>query len=181
MQVILLSKVENLGSLGDVVNVRPGYARNFLIPYAKAKPATKANMAEFEERRAELEKKAAEELAAAQARADKIGEEASVTIPVKAGAEGKLFGSVGTDEVAAAVNEAFGVEMEKREVRMPEGALRALGEFPIPARAGRVPDPAAPALGSRRRDQRRGRAGAVIRSIGHCGALVSRELGRQCI
>lgn len=131
MQVILLSKVENLGSLGDVVNVRPGYARNFLIPYAKAKPATKANMAEFEERRAELEKKAAEELVTAQARAGKIGEEASITIPVKAGSEGKLFGSVGTVEIADAVSDEFGVEVEKREVRLPEGALRALGEFPV--------------------------------------------------
>ncbi|MGM0517670.1 MAG: 50S ribosomal protein L9 [Pseudomonadota bacterium] len=131
MQVILLSKVENLGSLGDVVRVRPGYARNFLIPYGKAKPATKVNMEEFEARRAELEKKAAEELAAAQARADKIGEEASVEIPVKAGAEGKLFGSVGTVEIATAVTDKFGVEVEKREVRLPEGALRALGEFPV--------------------------------------------------
>jgi len=131
MQVILLSKVENLGSLGDVVRVRPGYARNFLIPYGKAKPATKVNMEEFETRRAELEKKAAEELAAAQARADKIGEEPSVEIPVKAGAEGKLFGSVGTVEIATAVSDTFGVEVEKREVRLPEGALRALGEFPV--------------------------------------------------
>jgi len=131
MQVILLSKVENLGSLGDVVRVRPGYARNFLIPYGKAKPATKANMEEFETRRAELEKKAAEELAAAQARADKIGEEPSVEIAVKAGSEGKLFGSVGTVEIADAVADAFGVEVEKREVRLPEGALRALGEFPV--------------------------------------------------
>ncbi|MBN2871394.1 MAG: 50S ribosomal protein L9 [Halothiobacillaceae bacterium] len=131
MQVILLSKVDNLGSLGDVVRVRPGYARNFLIPYAKAKPATKANLAEFEERRAELEQKAAEELAAAQTRAGKLGEEPSVSIPVKAGAEGKLFGSVGTEEIAKAVADAYGIEMEKREVRMPEGSLRALGEFPI--------------------------------------------------
>ena len=131
MQVILLSKVENLGSLGDVVRVRPGYARNFLIPYGKAKPATKANMEEFETRRAELEKKAAEELAAAQARADKIGEEPSVEVAVKAGSEGKLFGSVGTVEIADAVADAFGVEVEKREVRLPEGALRALGEFPV--------------------------------------------------
>ncbi|HHQ69421.1 MAG TPA: 50S ribosomal protein L9 [Halothiobacillaceae bacterium] len=131
MQVILLSKIENLGTLGDVVRVRPGYARNFLIPYGKAKPATKANMEEFERRRAELEKLAAEELAAAQARAAKIGEEASVTIAVKAGAEGKLFGSVGTVEVANAVSEQKGVEIEKREVRMPDGALRSLGEFPV--------------------------------------------------
>ena len=131
MQVILLSKIENLGALGDVVRVRPGYARNFLIPYGKAKPATKANMEEFEQRRAELEKREAELLAAAQGRAEKIGEEASVTIAVKAGSEGKLFGSVGTAEVADAVTEQKGVEVEKREVRMPDGALRALGEFPV--------------------------------------------------
>jgi large subunit ribosomal protein L9 len=131
MQVILLSKVENLGSLGDVVRVRPGYARNFLIPYGKARPATRANMQAFEARRAELEKKAAEELAAARARAEQLGEQPRVEIPVKAGSEGKLFGSVGTAEIAAAVTDTFGVEIEKREVRLPEGALRALGEFPV--------------------------------------------------
>jgi len=130
MQVILLNKVENLGTIGDVVNVRPGFARNFLIPFGKAKPATKDNLAEFEARRAELEKIAAEELASAQARAEKL-QEASVTIGVKAGSEGKLFGSVGTAEIADAITSDLGVEIAKREVRLPEGALRTTGEFEV--------------------------------------------------
>lgn len=129
MEVILLGKVENLGNLGDVVKVRNGYARNFLIPYGKAKSATKANVAEFEARRAELEKAAAEALAAAQARAAKL-EGAAVTIAGRAGTEGKLFGSVGTAEVADALT-AAGLTVEKREVRMPNGPLRAVGEFDI--------------------------------------------------
>lgn len=130
MQVILLNKVENLGTLGDVVNVRAGYARNFLIPYGKAKAATKVNLAEFEARRAELERVAAEELAVARAEAEKLTE-ATVTIAVKAGTEGKLFGSVGTSEIAEAVGSAYGVTLEKRNVRMPEGPLRSVGEFEI--------------------------------------------------
>lgn len=131
MQVILLNKVENLGTLGDIVNVRAGYARNFLIPYGKAKAATKANMAEFEARRAELESQAAAELAAAVAQAEKLAE-ALVTIPVKAGAEGKLFGSVGTAEIAQAVSTAYGVAIEKRRIRLSTGALRSVGEFEVP-------------------------------------------------
>ncbi|MGD9499503.1 50S ribosomal protein L9 [Halothiobacillus sp.] len=131
MQVILLNKVENLGTLGDIVNVRAGYARNFLIPYGKAKAATKANMAEFEARRAELESQAAAELAAAVAQAEKLAE-AMVTIPVRAGAEGKLFGSVGTIEIAQAVSSAYGVTIEKRQVRLSAGALRSVGEFEVP-------------------------------------------------
>ncbi|OZB73259.1 MAG: 50S ribosomal protein L9 [Halothiobacillus sp. 14-55-98] len=131
MQVILLNKVENLGTLGDIVNVRAGYARNFLIPYGKAKAATKTNMAEFEARRAELESQAAAELAAAVAQAEKLAE-AMVTIAVKAGAEGKLFGSVGTVEIAQAVSSAYGVTIEKRQVRLSTGALRSVGEFEVP-------------------------------------------------
>jgi len=130
MQVILLSKVENLGGIGDVVKVRPGYARNYLIPYGKAKPATQANIAEFEARRAELERLAAEQLAAAQERAAKL-EGQSVTITSKAGAEGKLFGSVGTAEIAKAISEQTGVKVEKREVRLLEGAFRTTGEFKV--------------------------------------------------
>ncbi|MFZ5466866.1 MAG: 50S ribosomal protein L9 [Pseudomonadota bacterium] len=129
MEVILLSKVENLGNLGDVVKVRNGYARNFLIPYGKAKAATKSNVAEFEARRAELEKAAAEALAAAQARAVQL-EGVSVTIAGKAGTEGKLFGSIGTAEIADALT-AAGHAVEKREVRMPTGPLRAVGEYDI--------------------------------------------------
>ena len=129
MEVILLDKVENLGDLGDKVAVRPGYARNYLIPSGKAKYATKENVAEFEARRAELEKAAAEALAAAQARADKLAD-LEITIAAHAGNEGKLFGSVGTAEIADAIS-ATGVEVAKKEIRLPEGALRSTGEFDI--------------------------------------------------
>lgn len=129
MQVILLGKVENLGSLGDVVNVRNGYARNFLIPYGKAKAATRANVAEFAALRAELEKQAAELLAAARARAAAL-EGVAVSIAAKAGAEGKLFGSLGAAEISEALS-AAGHAVEKREVRLPEGPLRNVGEFEV--------------------------------------------------
>lgn len=129
MEVILLSKVENLGNLGDVVKVRNGYARNYLIPYGKAKAATKANVAEFEARRAELEKAAAEALAHAQSRAAGL-EGMVVTIAAKAGTEGKLFGSIGTAEIAEALT-AAGYAVEKREVRLPHGPLRVVGEHEI--------------------------------------------------
>jgi large subunit ribosomal protein L9 len=129
MEVILLDKVENLGDLGDKVTVRSGYARNYLIPGGKAKYATEANIAEFETRRAELEKAAAEALGQAQSRADKLAD-LEVTIPAHAGNEGKLFGSVGTTEIAAAIS-ATGNEVAKKEVRLPDGALRSTGEFDI--------------------------------------------------
>jgi large subunit ribosomal protein L9 len=129
MEIILLEKVQNLGDLGDKVNVKPGFGRNFLIPTGKAVPATESNVAEFEARRAELEKVAAEKLAAAQARADKLAD-LSVTITRKASDEGKLFGSVSNIDVAEAVT-AAGVEIGKAEVRMPEGAIRETGEFDI--------------------------------------------------
>jgi large subunit ribosomal protein L9 len=129
MEVILLEKVENLGNLGDKVAVRSGYARNYLVPQGKAKYATAENLAEFEARRAELEKIAAETLAAAEARREKL-DGMEVTITMKAGSEGKLFGSVGTADIAEAVG-AAGVEIAKREVRMPEGVIREAGEFDI--------------------------------------------------
>ncbi|MDX1454007.1 MAG: 50S ribosomal protein L9 [Gammaproteobacteria bacterium] len=129
MEVILLTKVDNLGNLGDKVTVKPGYGRNYLLPQGLAKPATPENVAEFEARRAELEKQLAEELAAAQARADKL-EGMSVEITSKAGSEGKLFGSIGTVDIADAVTKA-GVELERKEVRMPEGPLRMAGEHEI--------------------------------------------------
>ncbi len=129
MEVILLKKVENLGTLGNVVKVRPGYARNYLIPQGKAKMATKANMAEFEARRAELEAEANTILAAAQARKAQL-DGMVLTIKAKAGNEGKLFGSVSNHEIADAI-QAAGVEVERREIRMPEGALRHVGEFEI--------------------------------------------------
>ena len=129
MQVILLEKIRRLGELGDTVKVKSGYGRNFLIPQGKAVSATEANKKFFEQRRAELEKKQAEILAAAQARAEKLAGLA-VTIASKAGDEGKLFGSVGTRDIAEAVSKA-GVAIEKSEVRLPNGALRMVGEYDI--------------------------------------------------
>jgi len=129
MEIILLEKVQNLGDLGEKVNVKAGFGRNFLIPEGKAIPATEANTAEFEARRAELEKVAAEKLSAAQARADKLAE-LSITITRKASDEGKLFGSVSNIDVAEAITQA-GVEVSKAEVRMPDGAIRNAGEFEI--------------------------------------------------
>ena len=129
MDVILLEKVANLGSLGDKVKVKAGYGRNFLLPYGKAVAATADNLKAFEERRAELEKAAAEKLSAAQARGEAL-EGASVTITSKAGEEGKLFGSVTVRDIAEAA-EAKGVSLEKSEIRMPEGPIRELGEFDI--------------------------------------------------
>ena len=129
MQIILLEKVVNLGNLGDVVKVKDGYARNFLIPQRMAKRATPAAMAEFEARRAELEKAAAEKLAAAQAVADKLNG-TNVTVTRKAGMDGRLFGSVGNADVAEALKVA-GFDVDKAAVRMPEGPLKAIGEFPL--------------------------------------------------
>lgn len=129
MKLILLDKVANLGSLGDEVNVRPGYGRNFLIPNGKAVMATPDNKAYFDERRAELEKASADSLTAAQARAEELNE-FSVELTCKAGDEGKLFGSIGTPDIAAAITEK-GVEVAKNEVRLPEGPLRHVGEFDI--------------------------------------------------
>ena len=129
MEVILLERVENLGNLGDRVNVRPGYGRNFLIPGGKATPATEEHIKAFEARRAELEKAAAEALAAAQSRSDKLAE-MTVTVTAKAGEEGKLFGSVGTADIAAAIV-AAGVPIERSEVRLPEGAFRQIGEYRV--------------------------------------------------
>jgi len=129
MNVILLEKVGKLGSLGDKVTVKSGYGRNFLIPFGKAVPANDANVAEFETRRAELEKVAAEKMAGAEKRAEKLNELA-VTIVSKAGDEGKLFGSIGTRDIADAVS-AAGVEIAKSEVKLPEGSLRTVGDFEI--------------------------------------------------
>ncbi|MBG6242368.1 MAG: 50S ribosomal protein L9 [Candidatus Symbiopectobacterium sp. Dall1.0] len=130
MQVILLDKVANLGSLGDQVNVKAGYARNFLVPQGKAVPATKKNVEFFEARRAELEAKLADVLAAAQARAAQLTELGTVTLASKAGDEGKLFGSIGTRDIADAVT-AAGVAIAKSEVRLPNGVLRTLGDHEV--------------------------------------------------
>ncbi len=130
MEVILLEKVRNLGNLGDRVKVKGGYGRNFLIPGGKAVMATEDNIAKFEARRAELEKVAAEVVAAAKARAEKIAALGSVTITHRAGEEGKLFGSVGAGDIADTIT-AAGVEVDRREVNLPEGALRQVGEHEV--------------------------------------------------
>ncbi|OMG54539.1 50S ribosomal protein L9 [Azonexus hydrophilus] len=129
MQIILLEKVVNLGNLGDVVKVKDGYARNFLIPQRMAKRATPAAMAEFEARRAELEKAAAEKLAAAQAVADKMNGTV-VSVARKAGMDGRLFGSVGNADIAEALA-AAGFTVDKSSIRLPDGPLKAIGEFPV--------------------------------------------------
>ncbi|UTP73418.1 50S ribosomal protein L9 [Alteromonas sp. LMIT006] len=130
MDIILLDKIANLGGLGDQVSVKAGYARNFLFPQGKAVPATKDNVAKFEARRAELEAKIAEALTAAQARADQLAAFEAVTIASPAGDEGKLFGSVGTRDIADAIT-AAGVAVTKAEVKLPTGTLRELGEYDI--------------------------------------------------
>lgn len=129
MEVILLEDIANLGELGEKVNVKAGYGRNFLIPQKKAVPATKQNLVEFEARRAELQKLADEKLAAAKARAEQINA-LDITISTKAGDEGKLFGSITNRDIVDAVV-AKGVEIEKNEVQMPEGPIRSLGEYQI--------------------------------------------------
>ncbi|MCP5278207.1 MAG: 50S ribosomal protein L9 [Thiobacillus sp.] len=129
MEIILMDKVANLGNLGDVVKVKDGYARNFLIPQGMAKRANKANIAAFEERKAELEKQAAEKLASAQARAEKLAG-ITVTVSQKAGVDGRLFGSVTNADIAEALN-AQGNAVAKAEVRLPEGPFKAVGEYPV--------------------------------------------------
>ena len=129
MEVILLEKVDNLGDIGDRVKVRSGYGRNFLLPKGKATLATVENIAVFEARRAELERKQGDDLAAAQARGAEF-QALSLKLPAKAGTKGKLFGSLGTIDIAEACS-AAGVPLERSEVRLPDGPLRALGEFEI--------------------------------------------------
>jgi large subunit ribosomal protein L9 len=129
MEIILLEKVENVGSIGDRVTVKPGYARNYLIPKGKATFATPDNIAKFEAQRAELEAKAEEELAAARSRAKTL-DGLSLRIEVQAGPEGRLFGSVGTPDIIEACA-AQGIEIERSEVRMPDGPLRAVGKHTV--------------------------------------------------
>jgi len=130
MEVILLENIGNLGGLGDRVDVKSGFGRNFLIPQGKAVSATKENIAEFETRRAELEAAAAETIAAAETRAEAIDALEAITIEANAGEEGKLFGSIGTRDISEAVS-AAGCDIDKSEVRLPEGALRELGDYEI--------------------------------------------------
>lgn len=129
MQIILLERVAGLGNLGDVVTVKNGYARNFLIPTAKAKRATEANLKEFEERRAELEAKQAAVLADAQARQAKLDGQ-TITISQKAGVDGRLFGSVTNADIADAIK-VNGIEVVKANVRLPEGPFKAVGEYTV--------------------------------------------------
>ncbi|ULJ61846.1 50S ribosomal protein L9 [Wielerella bovis] len=129
MQIILLERVAGLGNLGDVVTVKNGYARNFLIPTAKAKRATEANLKEFEARRAELEAKQAAILADAQARQAKLDGQ-TITVAQKAGVDGRLFGSVTNADIAEAIK-AAGIEVVKSNVRLPEGPFKAIGEYEV--------------------------------------------------
>jgi len=129
MNVILLENVENLGGIGDLVTVKPGYGRNYLLPQGKAALATSANMKQIEARRAELEKAAAEELAKAKKRAKTING-LELVVQANAGSEGKLFGSVGPIDIADAF-EAVQVEVERAEIRMPDGPIHELGDFPV--------------------------------------------------
>ena len=129
MEVILMEKVANLGELGDVVKVKDGFARNFLIPHGKAKRATEANRKEFESKRAELEKAQAEQLAKAKSRGEKL-EGLTVQITQKAGPDGRLFGSVTNYDIVEALHKQ-GHEVERSNIRMPQGALKQVGDFPI--------------------------------------------------
>ena len=129
MNVILLESVENLGGIGDLVKVKPGYGRNYLLPQGKAALATPENMKQIEARRAELEKAAAEELANAKARASTING-VELVIPANAGSEDKLFGSVGPLDIAEAFA-AIQVTVERSEIRMPDGPIHELGEFQV--------------------------------------------------
>ena len=129
MQIILLEKVVNLGNLGDIVKVKDGYARNFLIPNKKARRATKDAIAEFEVRRAELEKVAAEKLTAAQAEGEKLNG-LTVQIGQKAGVDGRLFGSVTNADIAVALTKQ-GFAVEKAQVRLPEGPLKIVGDHSV--------------------------------------------------
>ncbi len=129
MQIILMDKVVNLGNLGDVVKVKDGYARNFLIPYGRARRATQANMDAFAVQKAELERVAAEKLADAQRRGEKL-EGFAVTVSQKAGVDGRLFGSITNADIADALT-AQGHEVSKADVRMPDGPFKAIGEYPV--------------------------------------------------
>jgi large subunit ribosomal protein L9 len=129
MEIILMDKVANLGNLGDVVKVKDGFARNYLIPQGMAKRATPANRAAFEEKKADLERIAGEKFAAAQVRAGKL-EGFALTVAQKAGVDGRLFGSVGNVDIADALN-AQGFEVNKSEVRLPDGPFKAVGEYDV--------------------------------------------------
>lgn len=129
MQIILLQRIVNLGKLGETVDVKPGYGRNFLIPHGKALPATAANIEKFEARRAELEAEEKKDLDAAQSRADALTD-VNVIMRAKSGDEGKLFGSIGTRDIADALTSS-GLEVDRAEIKLPEGTLRQIGEYNV--------------------------------------------------
>jgi large subunit ribosomal protein L9 len=129
MQVILREKIRKLGNLGESVNVKPGFARNYLVPQGKAMIANKENLTKFEAERAELERKAQDVLSAAKARAEKL-QGLDVTIYTSAGAGGKLFGSIGTRDISDAIS-AKGAQVEKHEIRLPNGVIRQVGEYEV--------------------------------------------------
>lgn len=129
MEVILLENITGLGTLGNLVKVKAGYARNFLLPFGKVVPATKDNIADFKARRVELEKQADEKLTAAKKRAEALSE-IELTLTAKAGDEGKLFGSIGVRDLADSIA-STGVEVAKSEIRMPEGPIRSVGEYDV--------------------------------------------------
>ena len=129
MQVILLQRIVNLGKLGETVNVKAGYGRNFLVPQGKALPATKANLEKFEARRAELEAEEAKELANAKQRAEALTD-VNVIMRAKSGDEGKLFGSIGARDIADALTKS-GLEVDRSEVKMPDGAFRQTGDYNV--------------------------------------------------
>lgn len=129
MEVILLEKIRNLGDIGNKVNVKAGFARNYLLPQKMAVTATPNNISKFEERRAELEKEAADSLAVAKSRAEALGK-LTINISMRASEEGKLFGSVGTHEIVNAIKE-LGVEVDKKEIILPQGPIHQLGAFEI--------------------------------------------------
>lgn len=130
MKVILVEKVRNLGNMGEVVNVRPGYGRNFLIPQQKAVSATAANMSKFESQRAELERKAKEAFALAEKQAAQVNGK-SIAITAKTGDEGRLFGSIGTSDLSKLIKDNFGLDLSRSQIKMPHGAIRQTGEHAI--------------------------------------------------
>jgi len=130
MEIILLEKIRNLGNLGDKVNVKPGFGRNYLLPEGKALSATEANLKRFEARRQELEAAANESLQAAQTRADAL-KDLHIQLRVRAGDEGKLFGSIGPIDLADAISKESSISISRQEVRLPQGGLRQLGEYAV--------------------------------------------------
>lgn len=132
MEIILMTNVENLGNLGDIVNVKPGYARNYLLPYGKAQPVTPENLAELEARKAKLEEKLREERAAAQVRVDQVQGKVLATTVARANSKGEIDGSIGTFDIVKMMQDTHSIEIERSQVRLPEGALQTVGTHEVP-------------------------------------------------